>query len=135
MPIHQFQHEESGEIIEEYVPAAAPAADHQKIERNGKVYKRVYVAPLAARDTKVGSGSIEDFRRMTDEKRMKNGDLWEISKQMSEEREAKHGRDPVKEKHYRDFERLNGVKCMQELKEERARKVKQITERLGLGVE
>ena len=109
MPVHDYVHEATGETVSVYVPANAPTEDHQRQERDGKLYKRVYTAPRAATNILPGTASRDDFMRTTDSKNYKVGDLWQISQEMSQHRADKNGgHDPVREKFYKDYERENG---------------------------
>lgn len=110
MPCHTFVNEETGQTADVYVPINAPAAEHQSQTIDGKVYKRVYAAPLAAKDTKPGDATKEDFRRVTDKKGLKVKDLWNISSEMSKQRAEREGKDPVMEKMYADYEKESGQK-------------------------
>ncbi len=109
MPVFDFQHVESGEIISVYLSVKEPKESYSTQIKDGKTYKRVYSAPLAASNIIRGNMSKEDFRKVTTGKNYNVGDLYDISKEMSEERAAKNGgKDPVKEKFYKDYEkRLN----------------------------
>lgn len=131
MPIHQFIHEESGETIDEYVPASAPAEQHSRQIRDGKVFKRVYAAPMSAIDSRIEEGSKEEFARITNKKGIKTKDMWELSEEMSKRRAEKNGVDPVKQKFYREFEKEHGVKHTGELQEEKRRRAKLIAEQFG----
>lgn len=106
MPVFQFQAED-GSIIDRFVPSSAPDKKrHEQIVRKKgqppKVYKRVYAAPLAAKDTKVNDATFKDFNRVVDGKKMTQGDTWKISKEMSQHRAEKQGQDPVQEEYYRN---------------------------------
>ena len=38
------------------------------------------------------------------------GDLWDASREASEKRIKKYGKDPVKEKHFKKFKKEKGIK-------------------------
>lgn len=113
MPCFDFQHEPTGEIITVLVHHTEPdEARHQQIQ-DGKVYKRVYSAPLAAVDmgTRHGDGTLADFNRITASKKgLKVGDSWEISAEMSERRKQLQGVDPVQEAYYAKHQQETGEK-------------------------
>lgn len=136
MPIHQFYHEESGDTIDVYVPASAPTEQHSQQTHEGKVYRRVYAAPLAARDIGYGDGTAADFRRKTSgEKRgLKVGDLWEISAEMSERRKQQQGVDVVKEQHYATYEKEYGEKHPDVMRRERAQRTNERLKEWGIKV-
>lgn len=125
MPVFEFTHDPTGETISVLVPITAPDTERHQQVKDGKVYKRVYAAPLAAVDlaTRHGDATREDFRRVTTGKRhLKVGDMWEISAEMSEERRQRIGIDPVKEESYRRHEQEFGEKHPDVIRRERAEK-------------
>jgi len=69
---------------------------HEYIDADGLKWNRVFYAANAAIDTSAGTGSKEDFMRMT-QKKMTVGDMWDVSAQLSEKRTKSRGRDPVKQ--------------------------------------
>ncbi len=123
MPIHDFS-DPAGVIISVYVPINAPALAHREQRQGGKLYKRVYAAPLAAHDmgTRKSDATAEDFRRVTTEKKnLTVGQMQEISKEMSAHRADRNGGvDEVHERFYRDHERKNGVKHDDVVRREKA---------------
>ena len=122
MPVYDFQHARSGEIISVYVSAKAPAIERKQQKRGRKVFKRVWTAPLAAQNmgVKLGDGTKEDFSRVTTGKKgIKVGDLWEVSKEMSEKRAQRHGKDPVQEAQYAQYEKETGEKHPDAVKRDR----------------
>lgn len=130
MPVLDFQDPSTGKTISVLVPLTAPDKDrHEQIGDDGKVYKRVYSAPLAARDTRSTEASKDEFRRITDKNGIKLGEMYELAAEMSARRAERNGVDEVKEQYYRNYERENGVKCVAEEKEEKARKAKEAQER------
>jgi len=73
-------------------------------------WRRVYHAPLAAIDTKLDPRDKNAFVRRT-EKYTKLGEMQDISREMSEKRAAKDGKDPVREKWLDNYEKSrNGKK-------------------------
>lgn len=136
MPVHDFISDD-GETISVYVSISAAPEAHRVQEQNGKTYKRVYSAPLAATDlsTLQGDGTKDDFYRVTTGKRgMKVGDLWEISQSMSERRKDKQGFDPVREEHYKKHERETGEKHPDVIRQEKAQKLNERMKEMGIKV-
>ncbi len=110
MPVHNFRSPD-GQEISVFVKISEPVSAHQTQIVDGVEYKRVYdEAPLAAKDTKVGDATKEDFRRVTEKKGITIGQMWEESAAMAAHREEKQGRDEVTEKYYRDYEKEIGEK-------------------------
>lgn len=136
MPVHSFTHEATGETIDVYVAASAPTSEHQQQIRDGKTYRRVYSAPLAATDMGLGDCTQQDFRRKTgDSKRgLKVGDAWEISAEMSERRAQKEGRDPVREAFYQRHEQQNGKKHPDVVRREKLERANARLDKLGIRI-
>jgi hypothetical protein len=99
MPVYDYADPATGKIISVLVTLTEPdSARHTQVQ-DGVTYNRIYSAPLAAMDTQKGSMTQQDFNRVTQNKNLKVGDFWEISKEMSQDRADKNGGyDPVKEK-------------------------------------
>jgi hypothetical protein len=118
MPVFDFESPD-GKIISVLVTLKDPDHLRQVQIVDGVKYKRVYSAPLAAKDIKRGDGTRDDFTRLTtDKKGLTIGQMTELSKELSAEREAKMGRDPAKEKFYRDYEKRMGRKHQEEKRAE-----------------
>jgi hypothetical protein len=100
MPVYDFASSED-KTISVLVRLDEPDLARQVQVQDGVTYRRVYSAPLAARDITKGSLTQADFNRCADGKNLKVGDLWDMSQEMSKHRADKNGgRDPVKEKMY-----------------------------------
>lgn len=78
--------------------------------------------------------SKKDFLNATD-KKMTMGEMWDLSKEMSESRAQKDGIDHVKEKNMREYEKRNGVKHQDQIAREKNEKAKKRMEKLGFNVE
>ena len=101
MPVLDFADEATGKTISVLVTLSEPdSARHAQVV-DGVTYKRVYSAPRAAVDNQKGSLAQQDFNRVTQNKNLKVGDMWNIAREMSQDRADKNGGyDPVKEKFY-----------------------------------
>lgn len=142
MPCFDFIHEKSGHVISVLVTLSEPIKSfHEQIVTNEetgeiRVYKRVYAAPLAAKDTKRKQGSKDDYKRVTGDKKLTVGEMWEISKEMSQERADKNGgTDPVNEQFYKDYEKKMGGKHIDVKKREAMEKAKKVFEANGIRVD
>lgn len=96
-------------------------------------WRRVWTNPQAAFDSvALDPYSASDFARVTNKRGGTVGDLWDRSKELSQQREAKDGKDAVKEKTYRQFAaKHHGAKHPQETREAQTRAFKQV----GINVE
>ncbi len=108
MPVFDFQHEESGEIISVYVKLSAEIDDFRVQNKEGKTYKRVWEPIRVNKDTKMGDGTLEDYRRLTNEKNLTVGQMSEISEELHIKRAEKRGQDDVREQLYKDYRKANG---------------------------
>ena len=108
MPFYLFKHPDSGEVIEVFQKMKAK---HVYVDSDEVEWDRVFVAPNAAIDTKIDASSSEDFVNKTRGKGMTIGQLWDESKKASEKREKVLGKDPLKEKHFKDYrKKRKGIK-------------------------
>ena len=73
-------------------------------------WRRIYTVPTASIDTRIDPNNRNEFIRRTD-KYKSVGDLLDKSKELSEQRKAKDGRDSVQEKFFANYEKItNGKK-------------------------
>jgi len=113
MPIYVYQHPETEEYIE---IIQGMNDDHEYTDESGVAWNRVFHAPNANFDTQVDPYSQSDYIKATANKQGTMGDLMDYSKELSEKRAAKDGKDPLKEKFYRDHEKKHGRKHQSEAK-------------------
>lgn len=96
MAQYLYEHIESGEIVE---ITQSMREEHIYNGVDGKEigqWRRVFTVPCASIDTKLDSRDKAAFVRRT-EKYTRVGDFQNLSKELSEKREAKDGKDGVKE--------------------------------------
>jgi len=97
MPLYVFQHPTSGQVIE---LVQKMTEEHQYIDDEGTKWNRVWAVPQASIDTNVNAESSADFVHKTRDKKGTVGDLWSLSREMSEKRARIHGgKDPVLEQY------------------------------------
>jgi len=99
MPTYLYQSPKTGEIKEIIQRISEP---HEYKEGN-VVWRRVFTVPNAATDTKLNIFSSQDFAEKTKNKKGTLGDLFDRSREASEARERKIGKDPVKEKYWKNW--------------------------------
>lgn len=107
MPIYVFKHPTENVEAEVYQKMNDP---HVFIDDNGLEWGRVWKIPNASVDSQQLDGSKEGFMKYTENKRGNIGDLWDASKECSEIREKKHGKDEVREKHFKKYKEKNKIK-------------------------
>ena len=109
MPEYIYEHPETGEQV--IVLQSVHEAHVYEIE--GVKYNRVYTVPQASIDTHIDPFSPKEFREKA--KASNVGDFWDRSKELSEIRTAKEGKDPVKEQFFKDYSaRRKGAKHPQD---------------------
>jgi hypothetical protein len=94
MPNYIFENPDTGEVVEVF----QHMTDKHEYIKDGITWSRVFSAPNASIDTQIDPNNSKAFVKKTDNKGMKLGDMWDLSKDLSDKRAKKYGKDPVKEK-------------------------------------
>lgn len=116
MPIYLFQNPKTQEVIE---VIQKMKDDHVYVDENGLEWKRIFTIPAAGIDGRIDSFSPQDFVEKTRGKGMTVGDMWDAAKEHSENREKILGKDPLKEKYYKNYsEKRQGMKHGNQRREE-----------------
>ena len=97
MPEYIYENPDNGQLITVW----QSIHEEHVYEVEGVAYNRVYTIPQASIDTKIDPYSAKDFREKA--KVQNVGDMWDRSKELSEMRKEKEGRDPVQEKYFKDY--------------------------------
>lgn len=95
MPLYSYRNPKTGAIIEELQPMDAP---HEYTDEKGIEYERVFSLPNLSKDNDLDAFNEKDFARKTRDKNYNLGEMWDLSKKLSEKRKSKAGKDEVKEK-------------------------------------
>jgi hypothetical protein len=110
VPLYEFFNETTGESVDVFFHMTDEKVYNGEDGTEIGQWRRVYHAPLAAIDTKLDPRDKNAFVRRT-EKYTKLGEMQDISREMSEKRAAKDGKDPVREKWLDNYEKSrNGKK-------------------------
>lgn len=134
MPIYPFIHNETKEVVDVYIPITGDVTSFNGFDgtQSGQ-WKRCYDASYYNTYTSRGvvgvkqnAHSQKDFLKATENKNYTIGDLWERSRELSEERKAKDGVDKVKEKFLKDYEKQHGVKHIEQVREDRKENLKKV---------
>ena len=113
MPIYVFQHPETEEYTE---VVQGMNDDHIHIDDSGVEWKRIFFAPGMTMDTEVDPYNQSDFIKATSNKKGSLGEVMDYSKELSQRRADKDGKDPVREKFLRQYEKDTGRKHRAEAK-------------------
>lgn len=104
MPLYTYEHPKTKQRKDIFQPMTAV---HEYIE-DGVKWNRVFDAPNANVNSlsSIDPFSKKDFLDKTrDMKGGTLGDLWDVSAELSAKRAKKAGKDPIKEKAIKDYER------------------------------
>jgi hypothetical protein len=100
MPVYIYQNPKNGQIKE----IIQSVHDKHEYTENNLKWNRVFTVPEVNTQDKLDINSNEkDFARVTGKQKGTLGDLWDRSGELSEKREKVYGKDPVKEKHFKDW--------------------------------
>jgi len=97
MPEYIYENPDTGEQVSVW----QSVHEEHVYEIEGIEYSRVYTVPQASIDTRIDPYSQKEFREKTKVENV--GDMWDRSKELSEIRAAKEGKDPIKEKYFKDY--------------------------------
>lgn len=100
MPIYLYQNPNTGEIKE----VIQSVHDIHEYKEKDVKWNRIFTLPQVNTQEKLNATSTEkDFARITKNQKGSIGDLWDQSKELSSKREKVYGKDPVKEKYFKDW--------------------------------
>lgn len=141
MPVYEFikigtENSEKPIITEVYIPITGDVNTYNGEDGSETgVWKRYWNhIPYLAQATKIDPYSKDSFIKAT-EKRMTFGEMIDLSKEMSNERASKDGRDEVREKMYKNYEKQHGVKHYEQVQKEKKEQAKKNLEKFGIEIE
>lgn len=101
MPLYSYIHPETEEIID---VIQSINDKHVYIDEHGVEWKRVFTAPeINTQGTLKADCSEKQFSEFVKNKKGTLGDMFDRSKELSQKREKVYGKDPVKEKYFKDW--------------------------------
>lgn len=101
MPTYIYTNPKTNEVIE-IIQSINDL--HEYYDKNGLKWNRVFTVPELNTNEKLkAESSAKDFNRATSDQKGKLGDLWDRSAELSEKRKKLYGKDPVKEKYFKDW--------------------------------
>ena len=100
MPMYLFKNPKNGEIAEIFQKIDD---EHSFKDSSGLKWERIFTVPFTSVDTRIDPNSSSEFVKKTANKNMNLGELWDTSKELSEKRQKSSGKDPVKEKYFKDY--------------------------------
>ena len=105
MPLYDFQHPKTLEVKE---IVFRMNDDKVYIDEDGVEWARLFSPPNPAFDTQVDPYSKKDFLASTANKKETYGDLLDRSKELSEKRKIKDGKDPVQSNWFKNWSKKRG---------------------------
>jgi len=111
MPLYVFKHPEE-EVVVEIIQKMEET--HVFVDDEGTEWERVWDTPNTSVDTNQLDGSKESFMKYTENRKGTLGDLWDASRECSEKRIQRDGKDHVKEKFFKEYKEKNNVKHMKD---------------------
>lgn len=130
MPIYLYQHPDTGEVVEVF---QGMNEDHVFFDEKGLEYKRLFISPNYAIDSKIDPFSAKDFAEKTRNKKGTIGDLLNQSKELSEKRGGQSN-DPVLKNYLSSYKEEKGVKHSSEIKKEKLEKANKKLKTLGVSI-
>ena len=121
MPIYTYQHPQT-QVYKDILQGMND--DHVYIDEEGGEWKRIFYVPQMSMDTEVDPHSSSDYLKATANKKGTLGDLMDYSKELSEQRASKEGKDPVRDKFLKEYQKNTGRKHISEAKTYESDKVK-----------
>ena len=116
MPEYLYQNQETKEIRS---VVQTMSEKHEYFgESGGEKWNRVFINPQMNFDSlsKLDPFSSKDFKKYTENKNIKYGDMLDASKELGEKRAQKNGRDDFKEKYLDDYEKRVHAKHPERMK-------------------
>lgn len=104
MPIYTFRNPKTGKTKDIVQKMNEPHIYSEK----GVSWERVWHSPTASIDTKIDPFSSKDFVEKTGKKRGTLGDLFDQSKEASEQRSKTLGKDTIKQESLREWGKKRG---------------------------
>lgn len=134
MPIFDFE-SPAGEIISLHLDLKQPAAAYRVQVVEGVTYKRVYTAPLAAKDTQTRDATLDDYNRITADKNLTVGEMTKVSRDMAAKRAEREGIEAVRQKAYDSYEQRIGKPHKDKLREEKLKRARASLKKFGVTVD
>jgi len=101
MPEYIYQHPNTEKII---TIMQSVHDNHEYIDENGLKWNRIFTSPQLNTQGKLSAESNQkDFAEYTKNHKGTIGDLWDRSAELSEKRTKIYGKDPIKDKYFKDW--------------------------------
>lgn len=114
MPLYLYKNPKTGETKE----VLQGMNDKHEYFEDGVEWKRIFTSPNASIDTKVDPSNKNKFIEKTGNMKGTLGEMMDYSEELSKERakSSDNGEDPVKRKHFDEYERKVGKKHLSDKK-------------------
>ena len=136
MPLYLYENIETEEVVE-VLQSMTEVHEYHGVNGDEKgLWRRVFVNPNMSFDTKVDPFSKQSFVQSTVGKNDTYGDLQNRAAEASEARAQRYGgKDPVKEKYYKDYHKKTNGKLHPNQQKERFIKAKEKADKAGINID
>lgn len=107
MPIYIFQHPKTLKTIQ---VIQNMNDEHSYVDEKGVKWNRVFTKPQASIDTQIDPNSSKEFVAKTAKRGMTVGEMMDLSAELSEKRGGTSGKDEVRDKAEKAYEKKTGKK-------------------------
>jgi hypothetical protein len=105
MPIYLFQNPKTKQVKE---IVQKMSDEHIYIDEKGVKWDRVFTKPQASIDTQMSTDNSKDFVNKTRNKNYTLGQLWDKSAELSQKRGGMSGKDEIRDKAEKSYEKKTG---------------------------
>ena len=124
MPLYLYENISTGEVVEVLQGMKDVHEYHGEDGTEKGAWKRIFTNPSLSFDASIDPFSKKDFIQKTRDKNDTYGNLQDRAAEASEQRAAKLGYDPVKQKQFRNYEKKTGKKHLADKKSYESKNVK-----------
>jgi len=111
MPLYIFQNPNTDETREVFFKMNDKKEYFGDINEQKVEWKRVFLSPNTSIDTEIDPMDKNSYMRKTENKAGTLGEMWDHSKELSEKRAKKMGKDPIKQEYFKQYKKNHkGVK-------------------------
>lgn len=134
MPLYLYENKETGEVLEVLQGMNELHEYHGIDGREKGLWRRIFVNPELSFDTNTDDTSSKSFVKGARNKNYTYGDLFDKSAEASAKRTDRYGKDPIKEKHYADYNKMTNGKLHPQQQKEKFQKALDKAKKKGIDI-
>ena len=135
MPLYLYENISTGEVVEVLQGMKDVHEYHGEDGTEKGAWKRIFTNPSLSFDASIDPFSKKDFIQKTRDKNDTYGNLQDRAAEASEQRAAKLGYDPVKQKYYENYAKERGGKMHPQKMKEKQKKLIDKAAKKGINIE